>query len=200
MREVREASDDSLLEGIRRGDEAAFLELYERHREATFRFAYRMLGSSEQAEDITHDCFVSLMRSPMRFDPSRASLRTYLYSAARNLALKQFRDAANEVAFDSREEGEASQPLEGPLHGLLAQELSQEIQKAITQMPPLQREVVVLFEYEEQSLAEIAAIVGTDVGTVKSRLHRARARLRRVLAPYLNGGAHKSKEESNHEG
>jgi len=65
-------------------------------------------------------------------------------------------------------------------------------------MSPLQREVVVLFEYEEQSLVEIAAIVGADVGTVKSRLHRGRECLRRELAPYLNGGAGKRREKSNH--
>jgi RNA polymerase sigma-70 factor (ECF subfamily) len=200
MHDGQEASDESLLERTRRGEEAAFLQLYERHRDATFRFAYRMLGSSEKAEDVTHDCFVSLMRDPGRFDPCRASLRTYLYSAARNLAFKQVRDTANEIALEGWEEAESSNPADGPLRGLLARELSEEIQAAITQMPPLQREVVVLFEYEEQSLAEIAAIVGADVGTVKSRLHRARARLRRVLAPYLNGGARNRKEESNHEG
>jgi RNA polymerase sigma-70 factor (ECF subfamily) len=66
-------------------------------------------------------------------------------------------------------------------------------------MAPLQREAVVLFEYEDQSLEEIAAILETDTGTVKSRLHRGREWLRRELAPYFNGGADSRGEKSNHE-
>ena len=59
---------------------------------------------------------------------------------------------------------------------------------SMSALPPLQREVVVLFEYEDMSLAETAETCGIDVGTVKSRLHRARARLRRSLSPLLGGG------------
>ncbi len=199
MPDLDQPSDDSLLQRMRHGDEAAFLLLYERHRDPTFRYAYRMLGSPISAEDVTHDCFVSLIRNPGRFDPRRASLRTYLFSAARNLALKQFRTTANEVALDDWHGGAPPSSAEEPLNGLLAQELSGEVQKVMAQMPPLQREVIVLFEYEGQSLAEIAVIVDADLGTVKSRLHRARERLRRQLAPYLNGGAPKTKENSNHE-
>ena len=62
------------------------------------------------------------------------------------------------------------------------------MRQAVSALPPLQREVVVLFEYEDMSLAETAAICDIDVGTVKSRLHRARARLRRELAPLLGAG------------
>ena len=78
-----------MLERASAGDQSAFLELYERHRQAIFRFAYRLLGSVEMAEDITHDCFLGVIRKPENFDPSRASLRTYMYAAARNLAMKQ---------------------------------------------------------------------------------------------------------------
>ena len=85
-------TDERLLKRASRGDEAAFLLLYERHRDAVYRFAYRMLGRAALAEDVTHDCFLSLIKQPARFDPSRAvRLRTYLYAAARNLAMKHFR-------------------------------------------------------------------------------------------------------------
>jgi RNA polymerase sigma-70 factor (ECF subfamily) len=73
----------------------------------------------------------------------------------------------------------------GPLGQLLDGELSEVVRRAIDDLPPLQREALVLFEYEELPLAEIATIVGADVGTVKSRLHRARQRLRKQLAPYF---------------
>lgn len=178
-------TDERLLKRASSGDETAFLLLYERHREAIFRFAYRMLGSVESAEDITQDCFLSLLKHPERFDPARAVLRTYLYAAARNLALKQFRRAGSEVAVDDLpEESHRSEAVE-PLRQLLDEELSCEVRKAIESLPPLQREALVLFEYEELSLAQIAEIVGANVGTVKARLHRAREQLRRALAPYL---------------
>jgi len=140
----------------------------------------------------------SLMTHSARFDPRRASLRTYLYSAARNLAFKHFRDLGGDVSLGDRNNANSPKSTE-PLHALLAGELSAEIQKAIPHLAPLQREVVILFEYEDQTLADVAAIVGADVGTVKSRLRRARERLRRDLAPYFNGGSGASKQESGHE-
>ena len=74
----------------------------------------------------------------------------------------------------------------GPLNSLLDQELSLKVQEAVASLSPLQREALVLFEYEGLSLNEIASIVETDVGAVKARLFRARERLRQALQPYLN--------------
>jgi RNA polymerase sigma factor (sigma-70 family) len=148
-----------------------------------------MLASQELAEDVAHDCFLGLIRNPKRFDPRRGSLRTYLYMAVRNLVFKQLRrkdfecpieDAA--FAIPATNEGE-------PLPHLLAQELSSEVRKAIMKIPPPQREALVLFEYEELSLAEIAAITASDISAVKSRLYRARECLRNEMAPYMNGGS-----------
>ena len=67
-------SDELLFERAKGGDQAAFVELYERHRNAVFRFAYRILGSAEAAEDVTHDCFLSLIRRPEGFEPDRKSV------------------------------------------------------------------------------------------------------------------------------
>jgi RNA polymerase sigma-70 factor (ECF subfamily) len=72
-----------------------------------------------------------------------------------------------------------------PLRRLLDDELALKVQEAVFSLPPLQREALVLFEYEGLSLSEIASMAGTDVGAVKSRLYRARERLRNVLRPYL---------------
>jgi RNA polymerase sigma-70 factor, ECF subfamily len=181
-------TDGRLLERAGSGDQTAFLELYERHRTPVFRFAYRLLGSAELAEDVTHDCFLSLMRKPENFVASRGTLRTYLYAAARNLAMKQFRSAGREATLDDL--GEDHYPIvpvtAEPLHKLLETELSEKIREAVQNLPPLQREALVLFEYEGLALNEIAAVVGADVGTVKSRLHRARERLKNALHHYLN--------------
>jgi RNA polymerase sigma-70 factor (ECF subfamily) len=182
-------TDERLLNRASRGDEAAFLLLYERHRDAVFRFAYRLLGSVGLAEDVTHDCFLSLLRQPAKFDSTRASLRTYLLAATRNLSLKHFRRTGGEVLAEELTD-ELRMP-EGaePLRQLLDAELSSEVQRAIESLPPLQREALVLFEFEELSLAEIADVVGADVGAVKARLHRARQRLKVVLAPYMNSSS-----------
>jgi RNA polymerase sigma-70 factor (ECF subfamily) len=180
-------TDERLLKSAGTGDEAAFLVLYQRHRDAVFRFAYCLTGSVVIAEDVTHDCFLSLIKSPERFDPSRAALRTYLYAAARNLALKQLRQPlAAGPALDELAQEPSGPECEQPLRQLLDEELSAEVRKAVTSLPPLQREALILFEYEELSLAEIANIVGADTGVVKSRLHRARQKLRHLLTPYLS--------------
>ncbi len=180
------AAEADLLRRAGEGDEGAFLVLYERHRAPVFRFAYRILGSSQQAEDVTHDCFLSLIRRPAGYQPERASLRTYLCAAARNLAFKQLRRRGFETAVE--EVPEPADPVETPepLRQLLDEEVVAEVRRAVSSLPPLQREALVLFEYEEMSLVEVAAVVDADVGTVKSRLHRARERLRRALTPLMN--------------
>lgn len=164
------------------------MELYQAHRTPVFRFAYRLLGSVEQAEDITHDCFLSLLRTPGNFNPGRASLRTYLLAAVRNLALKQFRRGGRETALEDGAEELPTPVREQPLGRLLDQELALKVKEAILGLPPLQREALILFEYEDLTLNEIASVVGTDVGAVKARLFRARERLRTILQPYLNSG------------
>ncbi len=184
-------AEAELLKQACRGDEAAFLVLYERHRGCVFRFAYRMLGSTALAEDIAHDCFVSLLRKPELFDPARASLRTYLCAAARNLACKQLRRREPEP-----EEGEETDAREGPLEHLMSAELADEVRQAVAALSPLQREAIILFEYEEMSLSDIAVAAQTDVGTIKSRLHRARCRLRRLLAPWVGDHGPEEVEET----
>jgi RNA polymerase sigma-70 factor (ECF subfamily) len=178
-------TDLLLLERAGAGDPAAFMNLYERHRVAIFRFSYRLSGSVETAEDITHDCFLGLIRKPENFQPERASLRTYLLAAARNLWLKDLRDSGRVAALDDNaaEYLMASGP--EPLGRLLEDELSLKVQEAIAGLPVLQKEALVLFEYEGLALNDIAEIVGSDVGAIKSRLHRARASLREALRPYL---------------
>lgn len=155
--------------------DADFQAAFEQHKDVVYRFAWRMSGPAA-AEDITQDVFVSLLRHPDRFDPARGTLRAFLLGIARNLALKHWRAehrfeqldteaiAAELIDFDRRDVGEM-------------------VGQAVRALGPLQREVVILAEYEGLTLAEIARAVDADVGTVKSRLHRARENLRRMLAP-----------------
>jgi RNA polymerase sigma-70 factor (ECF subfamily) len=151
---------------------------FDLYHETVFRFAWRMTRRSDRAEDITQECFLSLVRAPGRFDASRGSMKTYLISIARNLALKDYRDHRAEIPLDN-EDYVSTQP---------GGELSSAVEQAVAGLPALQQEVVVLFEFEGFTLEEIAQISGADVGTIKSRLHRARERLKRVLAPYKTIG------------
>lgn len=168
------------------GDPAAFLKLYERHRGAVFRFAYRLSGTVETAEDITHDCFLGLIKKPENFNPERAALRTYLFAAARNLWLKQLRKLGRETDIDGFDDDQFVSVIKQPLRNVLDHELSRKVQEAVASLPPLQREALVLFEYEGFALSEIAVMVGADVGAIKGRLFRARERLKTALQPYLN--------------
>jgi RNA polymerase sigma-70 factor (ECF subfamily) len=179
-------TDELLLQKAVDGDQAAFLELYDRYRQLIFRFAYRLLGSVELAEDVTHDCFLSLIRKPENFRPERASLKTYLYAAARNLALKHFRNQGREAGMDELTQEPQESPRRGPLRRLLDEELADHVREAVFSLPPLQREALILFEYEGLSMNEVAEIACTDAGAIKARLYRAREGLRRSLKPYLD--------------
>ena len=185
-------TDEVLLKKSGKGDQAAFLELYDRYRAPIFRFAYRLLGSVEIAEDVTHDCFLSLIRKPENFRPERASLKTYLYAAARNLALKHFRHSGRETGMDEVKEEPQDSARRGPLRRVLDEELAAQVREAVFRLPPLQREALILFEYEGLSLNEVAEIAGTDAGAIKARLYRAREGLKRLLQPYV-----KSNQELN---
>lgn len=183
-----EFTDELLLRRARGGDERAFLSLYERHHAPLFRFACRLLGSAGPAADAVHDCFVELIERP-GFDPARGPLRNYLYGAVRHRALRHFRRAGREVEIDDEAENISDGRPAGPLEGLLEAERGEAVRAAVMNLPPLQREALVLFEYEGLSLAEIAGIAGADAGTIKARLFRARTNLRKQLAPYLEAGA-----------
>lgn len=158
--------------------EQEFRQAFYSHKDAVYGFALRMTGSVPMAEDIAQDCFVELMRHPARFDPERGSLKQFLLGVARNLVYRRWR---TEQRFDQIEDDarfEAPDLTAGAVSGLIA--------AAIQSLPPLQREALVLFEYEGFTLQEIGSLVNADIGSVKSRLHRAREKLRYVLAPLMN--------------
>lgn len=187
-----------LLMKASRGDEAAFVVLYERHRTPVFRFACRLLGSAPLAEDVTHDCFLSIMRKPELFQPELASLRTYLCAAARNLAFKQLRRRGIETTVEEPPEPQPTGATPDPLQRVISGEMTEHVRQAVETLPPLQREAVILFEYHDMSLADVALVAQTDVGTIKSRLHRARQRLKRALAPWYESAAAGRPEETSH--
>jgi RNA polymerase sigma-70 factor (ECF subfamily) len=154
--------------------EETLRSIYMEFREPLFRFGYRMTGSQTIAQDMVQDCFLGLFRDG--FDSMRGNMRTYLYGAMRNLARRHHRDAGREY--------EPTEPTgQTPLEVLISGETAEAVRSAVEALPLLQREALVLFEYEELSLEEISVVVDADLAAVKSRLYRARERLRRALGP-----------------
>lgn len=158
--------------------ERAFLQLFDDHHAALFRFAYRLTNSSAEAEDIVQECFLEILRPGNAYDRRRTRIRTYLYGVVRNQWLKRRRNSSiTDPAPDPIDD-------RSPESDLLASEAQDAIVQAIGRLPDTQREALILAHYEQLPLAEIAAILEIEVGAVKSRLERARARLRESLAAY----------------
>ncbi len=158
--------------------DAEFREAYRRHKDVLYRFARRMSGSAAAAEDIVQDSFLALWRNSSAFDPDRGTLRCFLIGVARNVALQRLR---SERPCDELEEDAVLTDPVDPA-GL---ERGEVVARAVAALPPLQREALILAEYEEMSLEEIGRATQAEVAAVKSRLHRARENLRRALAPLL---------------
>jgi len=167
-----------LVKAARKGEEAAFLQLFDEHHLPLFRFAYRLTGSMADAEDIVQECFLSLLRKGCTYDPKRTPIRTYLFGIVRNQSLKRLRKSSFGL--------DGTAPL-SPESEVLRNEMEDAVARAVMELPDIQREVLVLAHYEQMPLAEIAQVLGVELGAAKSRLQRARASLKETLAVYAPG-------------
>ena len=191
MNVTTEPTDQELLERVASGDPEALALIFRRHQATVYRFSRQMLGSNEAAEDITQDVFVALTRSAGRFNPSVGSLSTYLYGIARNLVLQRYKRSRMraEVNIDAvtGEDEAAFATSSDPAETIARAQAIQQLRRAILRLPVHYREVVVLCELNRLSYEDAAAIAGCPVGTVRSRLSRARQllieRCRTALAP-----------------
>jgi RNA polymerase sigma-70 factor (ECF subfamily) len=175
--------DDELLRLMLAGDAAAFETLYERRQTGVYRFALRMSGSESLAEDVTQDVFIALMRDGWQYDATRGSVSAYLYGMARNRVLRKlerersFISMGDELEDDDTAMSEQFITREDPLAEYTRNEIIDSVRQAILALPAHYREVVVLCNLQEMSYDEAANVIGCAVGTVRSRLHRARAML-----------------------
>jgi len=174
-------SDLDLLRLMMAGGEDAFTELYRRRQGGVYRFALQMSGSPAIAEDVTQEVFIVLMRTGERYDPNRGSLAAYLYGIARNYVLRRLeQDRVFLPLADPSDDGSTPAAMiaeADPLGDLTRGESIQSLHDSILALPAHYREVVVLCELHEMSYVEAADVIGCAVGTVRSRLHRARALL-----------------------
>jgi RNA polymerase sigma-70 factor (ECF subfamily) len=172
-------------------NKAEFNAVFHEHKDAVYGFAYRMTNSADLAEDIAQDCFLALLAGSARYDPWRGSMRCFLTAVARNLIFKRWRADGRLDSLDAGEEM-AVEPIDAA--GIETAEL---VARAVSALPPLQREALILAEYEGFSLKEIAGLVEAEVGAVKARLHRARENLRHALAPLVQSSVAGVEEQCN---
>jgi RNA polymerase sigma-70 factor, ECF subfamily len=198
MTSSAELTDDALLRRMIAGDEEAFTLLYRRKQPAIYRFALMKSRNTALAEDVTQEVFMALIRDARRFDPTRGTLGGYLFGMARNHLRKRWEQDRRlmPLAYDADEMGElemgdsatapgGSNGAYGHGNGASAApftrdefssiEATARVRQAISTLPDNYREVVALCELEEMSYEEAASALGCPVGTVRSRLHRARA-------------------------
>jgi RNA polymerase sigma-70 factor (ECF subfamily) len=183
--------DERLLERACRGDADAVSRLFARYQASIFRYAVHMCGH-DAGDDIVQETFLTVMRQPGRYDPARGPVIGYLFGIARHLALKRLTSrGAGAFADELDEDEETADPAqETALDSLTRTETIEAVRAAVRSLPPLYREVVVLCELQEMDYAAAAGIIQCPIGTVRSRLHRARTLLSAKLAAMQPAGVH----------
>lgn len=190
-------ADIELIRQMRNGDQTAFATLYRRHHPALYRYAVLRCGSAAAAADVVQDVFMGLISGQFYYDALRGNLLAFLFGVARNLAMKfdaisrhRFMNLVDDEAHDEEQEPVelASEEL-NPLDRLLHKQIAEELRIAIANLAPHYRDVLILYELQEMSYLDIADICQINVGTVRSRLSRARLALAERLQVYRSEAA-----------
>lgn len=162
-----------LLKRFREGDSEAFTAVYRAHHPSVFRFALHMTGDRERATEITQEVFVWLIHHPGDFKPERGELGPFLLGVTRKFVLRGREKDRRFIAFDDHFDPAAPErQVETDVD---------ELRRAITALPIRYRETLVLCDLEDKSYEEASALLACPIGTVRSRLHRARELLGKKL-------------------
>jgi len=191
-----ELDDAAVVRRYLDGDERAFGELVSRYQTRLLNFIYRTIGDRERAEDLVQEAFIRVFRHLHRFDPSK-KFSTWIYTIASNLAKNELRNRSRNPlvlfqAMTGGHDGEEDRPLEfedpgdRPDDVFRKRHVRELVDAAVAQLPKHHREVFVLRELEGRSYEEIAEITRTNLGTVKSRLNRARSAFAQLVGPSLD--------------
>lgn len=177
--------DQDLLRDMRTGCAVAFQALYRRHQGPLYRYAVLRSGAAATAADVVQEVFIGLLNGSLKFDPLRGQLPHFLFGVARKLILKHeearglFRGRMPDE--DDGEGAETACVAHEPLARLLDNETAEQVRAALAGLAPHYRDIVILYEMHDLSYQEIAALCGLELGTVRSRLSRARAALSATL-------------------
>lgn len=192
--ELKKLDDGALVSAYIKGQSRAFDVLVDRYQNRLLNFIYRTVGDRERAEDLVQEAFIRVHRHIARFDGAK-KFSTWIYTIASNLAKNELRNRSRNplVLFQTITQGweDEERPLEFEDTSMQPDELYRKrhmrdlVEQAVGQLPEHHREVFVLRELEGRSYEEIAEITNCNLGTVKSRLNRARASFAELIGPAL---------------
>jgi RNA polymerase sigma-70 factor (ECF subfamily) len=183
-----------LLTSARNGDQAAFVRLVEQYRHLVLSLAYQMTGSAADMDDLAQETFMRAYRNLSTFR-GEASFKTWLVKIVMNLSNNYRRSRKTAAETESAEAFVLASPAEGQDLQMLSCELRAQVRRAVAELPAHYRSVVVLRDFQSLRYEEIAGALGIPIGTVMSRLAKARGLLRAGLAPYL-GRSENTKENA----
>ena len=193
--ELRELPDAGVVAAYLEGRSRAFDELVDRYQKRLLNFVYRTIGDRERAEDLVQEVFIRVHRHLHRFDQTK-KFSTWIYTIASNLAKNELRNRSRSplVLFQTiKKNWEADhRPLQfedkhhRPEDMYRKRHLRELVEWAVSQLPEHHRVVFVLRELEGKTYEEIAEITECNLGTVKSRLNRARNRFAQIIGPHLD--------------
>jgi len=189
-------SDGELMERCKSGDISAFDLIVQKHKVPLINFVYRFVGNQETAEDLTQETFIRIYKNIKSYRKDMAELRTWMYRIATNLCKNELRSRSRRskilVGLAVGDQNHSGDPIEdaldpsaGPDRQLEEKELQEILSQAILCLPEKMRAVLILRDIEGMPYEEISRIVSKPVGTVKSRINRARLMLKGKMAAYM---------------
>jgi RNA polymerase sigma-70 factor, ECF subfamily len=193
--QLKQLDDSGVVAAFLDGNKRAFGELVERYQNRLLNFIYRTTGDRERAEDLVQETFIRVYRHLHRFDQSK-KFSTWIYTISSNLAKNELRNRSRnplvlfQTLMKNRQADE--RPLEWedntyrPDDLFRKRHLKSQVDAAVDQLPEHHRTVFILREMEGKTYEEIAEITSTNLGTVKSRLNRARNNFAQLIAPVLD--------------
>jgi RNA polymerase sigma-70 factor, ECF subfamily len=191
--EQAQVSDVELLHSVSHGDEAALARLYDRHRAVLFGLLLRILNNRDEAEDVLQDVFIQVWRRAGDFDASRGKPFTWLVTLARSRAIDRLRSLGSRqrTALNAAE-NEAEQ-VSDALADTARSEQRQIVERALAELPDDQRHALVLAYLDGMTQSEIATVLGTPLGTIKTRMRSGMNKLRTLLKPHQDNFGYSGK-------
>ncbi|MEO8018764.1 MAG: RNA polymerase sigma factor [Pseudomonadota bacterium] len=176
--------DNQCMAQLASGNTSALRELYQRHGRALLRFSSAMCRSRQVAEDMVHDTFVALLHEPFAFDPAQGTAFGYLCGVLRHRVSRHFRQQKRWVTLDTDDDASPvhASDARSPADEIARSEITAAFRHAMLELPLQHREIIALCDLEELPYTAVAGILQCPIGTVRSRLHRARALLTLRLA------------------
>ncbi|MBU4488271.1 MAG: RNA polymerase sigma factor [Candidatus Omnitrophica bacterium] len=189
---MQKLGDEAVMLKYQDGDVSAMDELLIRYKRPVYQFAFRLSRNEAEAKDIAQEVFLRVHQYRAAYRPT-GKFSTWIFGIAHNVFVDRFRKAKWLISWPKRhglqeEDIEVESPDPSPLEVATQNDLQETIKKCIQSLPFLQKEAIILREYENLDYAEIAKILKKPEGTIKTLIYRARQRLKEKLLPYIEGG------------